>query len=191
MKTIFDLTKLIDNNLSVYPGDPVFYQESINHINDVNPYELQYIHISNHTGTHIDYPAHVIKDGKNSLDFPVSHLTGDGYIIEYKSSSDIIKLFDNKDLKDKIIFFKNAMHLDKNIVNYLLEKQIKIIGIDGLSIDKIEDTKLSLHNELLKNDILIVENLYLDEISEGDYQIMIAPLKIISDGIPARVIAWN
>jgi kynurenine formamidase len=38
--------------------------------------------MSNHLGTHIDYPSHIIKNGKNSSDYDINYLIGNSIIIE-------------------------------------------------------------------------------------------------------------
>ena len=186
----YDLTKLIDEKFPSYPGDPKFHIETIHSIGKNHSFALEYIHIGNHTGTHIDFPAHIIPDGKNSLDFPIRHLMGDGFIVVNRGVDDLIKFLGNLELKNKIIFFKNMEYLDNKLANFLVEKKVKIIGIDGLSVDLVDDIELPIHNILLKHDILIVENLCLQEVNERECYVLIAPLKLSSDGLPTRVLIW-
>jgi arylformamidase len=81
--------------------------------------------------------------------------------------------------------------LTKNGADELIKKQVKIVGIDYLSIDSLDEEKLPVHNQLLSNNILIVENLDLEQVPAGRYrEISIIPPNIIDmDGLPVRAFA--
>ena len=191
LKQCFDLTKLINHSLPQYTNDPHFYVDKVSEVNQMQSYAMEYIHIGNHTGTHIDFPAHVINGGKNSLDFPINCLMGKGYIVKNSDCNNMIEYLRNLDLKDSIIFFKNMEFLPFDLACFLVDNKVKIIGVDSLSVDNINSKDLPIHNLLLKHDILIVENLYLDEVDDCSCYILINPLKLISDGLPARVLMWH
>ena len=56
-----------------------------------------------------------------------------------------------------------------------------------MSVDAHDQAALQIHNILLKNEILILENLNLKEVSEGNYHLYVLPLKIENmDGLPVR-----
>jgi arylformamidase len=81
------------------------------------------------------------------------------------------------------------MCLTESAVEALVAKGAKIIGIDDLSVDSSSSPDLPVHKLLLKNGILIVENLDLRQAASGRYKIFICPLKVENmDGLPARVI---
>ncbi|MBA3537854.1 MAG: cyclase family protein [Tatlockia sp.] len=66
----------------VYPGDPRFSTEDVVSLKEGSQFHLCHMHLGNHTGTHIDFPAHVVHGGKTSTDFPIQSLIGSGLIIE-------------------------------------------------------------------------------------------------------------
>lgn len=71
-----------------------------------------------------------------------------------------------------------------------LIRDVKVVGIDYLSVDKYEEENLPVHKSLLSNDILIVEGLELNDAPIGRCKVYIMPLNIPNmDGLPARVIA--
>ena len=71
----------------------------------------------------------------------------------------------------------------------MVDKKIKLVGIDYFSIDLYEDANHTVHQLLCANNIVIVEGLDLRKIVPGDYEIFCLPLKIKdSDGAPARII---
>ena len=193
-KHIYDLSKILDENTQVFPGDLGFTQETICTLKN-HAFELRYLHLCNHNGTHIDFPSHVINQGKTSSNYAVTDLMGKCTIIDYaklihceqgiKQQLKLITL-------QPFVFFKNVEYLSDVVVDYLLTQAIKLVGVDCLSVDKISNEQLTIHNKLLRNDVLIVENLNLVDIDAGEGYTVIAPLNIANiDGVQARVILWR
>lgn len=203
----YDLTAEISPDLVVFPGDPCFAAEKLSSLEDGKKFGLCHMHLGNHTGTHVDFPAHTIKDGKTSSDFPIHYLTGPGIIIKVPSSEkSITRDFVSRQsiLKSDIVFFKTAnsdrskhepfheryVYIEPEAAIELFEKGVKAVGIDYISVDRYDDEDLTVHNTLLSREVLIVEGLELRDIPEGRYEIFVMPLKIPNmDGLPARVLA--
>jgi arylformamidase len=203
----YDLTAKISQNTVVFPGDPEYKSESVYSLDNDSPYNLCHLHFGNHIGTHIDFPAHVIKEGKTSNDFLIENLIGYGLIIEVPDAEkSITKVFVEKQqiMAGDFVFFKTAnsklSKQDKLINNYvyiepeaaevLLKKGVKIVGIDYVSVDRYGAQNLPVHHFLLANDVLIVEGLELNNVPIGRCKIYIMPINIDEmDGLPARVIA--
>ena len=198
----YDVTKLIHPEMLVYPGDPSFSKESICNLEKGDVCNLLHIHMSNHAGTHIDFPAHFIRNSKTSADFRLTHLMGRCLVIEIGPDVPLIfseNLLDQAIQEGDIIFFKTSNseiteYVDKYTAishaaaQYLREKKVKMVGIDYLSVDAHGDHDFPVHRELLSHDILIVENLELKDVSAGRYYARIYPLNLKDvDGSPARV----
>ncbi len=92
--------------------------------------------------------------------------------------------------KKKYYFEKNP-GLSITAANYLVSKKINLIGIDSPSIDLGSEKQFSVHKTLLKNNILIVENLAnLKKISGNHFNLVVLPLKLKdATGSPVRAIA--
>jgi arylformamidase len=205
-ENLYDLTLPMSENTILFPGDPVFCCKNLSSLKENKPFELQQLSFGNHTGTHIDFPSHVIKNGKNSSDFSISDLIGEGIIIEIPThcqsikktsiENSLIKKNDfvffktsNSDLLKEGKFSKNFVYIEPEAAKMLLRKKVRVVGIDYLSPDKCDDEDLPVHKILLSNNILIVEGLNLYGIDPGRCKIYIMPLKIPNlDGLPARVI---
>jgi len=197
----FDLTSEITEHTPVFPGDPPFMREQISAISpdEQGSFNLYHLHMGNHTGTHIDFPAHVLAEGKTSSDYQLNELIGDGCVIEVPDdistiSSDFVA--NNPIQKGDFIFFKTKteksskfVHLDISAAEMLVEKGVRIVGIDQMSVDATGAEDLPVHRYLLGHDVLIVEGLKLSGVEAGRGEIIIAPLKIENiDGSPTRVI---
>jgi len=204
---IYDLTIEISPETTVFPGDPTFQAEPISEVKHGSTFTLLHFHFGNHTGTHIDFPAHVIVKGKTSSAYPLERLMGTMQLIEVPGDGHVtLRHVESLSPKDgTIIFFKTNnsranLHdkpytdsyaaIDPSAAEELARKGFSIVGIDYLSVDRVEDEELPTHHCLLSNDILIIENLDLRKIPAGKYHVTIAPLKVKeADGLPVRVIA--
>jgi arylformamidase len=205
---VYDLTIPITKELPVFPGDPFFKSEEIKSLDKGDAFKLCHIEMGNHMGTHIDFPAHVIEHGKTSTNYPIESLIGSGLIIELPDNEECIqaqfvqkqpiqkndfvffKTSNSKRLSKQKEFSKKFVYLEPGAAKSLIEKGVRIVGIDYLSIDSYEAEGLPVHRELLANEVLIVEGLNLAEVPPGRYKIYIMPTHILDmDGLPARVIA--
>lgn len=203
MAEIIDISLDINEDTAVMPENPEFNKEELASIGEEG-YKLYKICMSNHIGTHIDAPAHFIKDGALINQLPLNDLVGRAQVVEirdqYKVSLDELK---KADIKDNIrILFKtrnskllnenrlteNFVYLDKEAAAYLVKKGVRLVGLDYFSIDRIEDQEKPAHVELSGNDVIVIEGINLLHVEPGEYELTALPIKINADGAPARVI---
>jgi arylformamidase len=88
-------------------------------------------------------------------------------------------------------FRKDFTYITPEAARVLVAKNIKLVGIDYLSVEEFGSDDFMTHITLLEKEIVIIEGLDLREIPAGDYELICLPLKIISptgDGAPARTI---
>lgn len=153
-----------------------------------------------HTGTHVDAPAHM-SDGKSIDKFPDNYLVGNCSVIDCTHVNDQIQIHDLGKIDTEIVFLKtknsftkssdsfdyNLVTLSADAASYLVKSNVKIVGIDGLSVEKNDPTH-QVHKILFSAGIFIVEGLRLDNIVGGEYTSFIFPLFIQNvDAAPARV----
>jgi len=210
---LLDLTLTISEKLPVFPGSPKPQFIPWNKIKR-DGYNLELLFLSSHTGTHIDAPFHFIDKGKKIHDISVNRLVGRVTLIKKRKKpnqsitrSDIINfekkhgkisknaivIFStgwNKNLEKEYYFEKNP-GLSISAAKYLVSKKINLVGIDSPSIDLGNEKKFLVHNILLKNNILIVENLTnLEKIQNTHFDLVVLPLKLKNaTGSPVRAIA--
>lgn len=203
MDKIIDISLDINEDTVVMPENPEFNKEELASIGEEG-YRLYKICMSNHTGTHIDAPAHFIKGGTLIDQLPLNDLIGKALVVEIrdqdKVSLDEIKESDisghtrillktrNSELLNENKLSKDFVYLDKKAAGYLVEKGIRLVGLDYFSIDRIEDQEKPAHVELAGNDVIIIEGINLLHVEPGEYQLTALPIKINTDGAPARVI---
>lgn len=189
----------IDLKTPVFPGDPKQEIKQFATIKE-NGWNEKRLTINSHFSTHIDSPYHMLESGKKLTDFPIETFIGEAIVIdvrnqnqikpnlEYVKPNDIVFFFTghiDKAYSDN--FFKDNPVISKETTQKLIEKKIKIVGLDSYSPD---NEPFDVHKLFFKHDILIVENLInLDKIKGKRFKCYIMPLKIQdADGAPCRVI---
>jgi len=74
-------------------------------------------------------------------------------------------------------------------VERLAAMGVKLIGIDTASIDPADSKTLESHQRIRRLDMRVLENLVLDDVPEGDYELIALPLKLVSaDASPVRAV---
>ena len=81
--------------------------------------------------------------------------------------------------------------ISEEVADYLISSNKKGIGLDVISIEAIESEDLPMHHKVLKNNLVIIENLCnLDQIGSDLFTFCALPLKFInSDGASVRAVA--
>ena len=201
---LYDASVRISENIIVYPGDPQFRIRQMETI-PKDPLNTSMVEMGIHTGTHVDTPLHCFAEGKTITDFSIDQFCGTCQVLDvthipfgqaitrkhlskYRIVEEDIILFKTQNSQIPLDQFKeDFVYLDQDAARFLIEKEVKIVGIDYLSIDQFDS--LTVHQMLLSKNILIYEVLQLSHIPEGQYYFFGGPLKIInSEGAPARVI---
>ncbi len=208
---VIDLTHTIKQGMPVFPGteppklDPASTFEK-------DGFRETLITMYSHTGTHMDAPAHVRADGITLDEFPAHKFVGKAIVVDCSNlgAGDTIGISYINKYKNIIddaefVLFKTGWDkywntekyygkfpvIDDEVADYLINSNKKGIGLDVISIEDIDSEKLPLHHKVLKNNLVIIENLYnLDQIGDGLFTFCALPLKFInSDGASVRAIA--
>ena len=195
---IIDLTMPISRDIPLYTPDRVPQIKQIASIakDGWNEHEVR---ITTHVSTHIDAPYHFISDSKKLDDFSIEKFIGNGVLVDCRKQKivtetkakirkdDIVLFYTGQSKKSKKDYGKDAPVISSSLAKELVKKKVKMIGIDAFSPD---NDPYEVHSILLKNDILIVENLVnLDKLLGKRFQVIVLPLKLALDGAPCRVIA--
>ncbi len=199
-----DITVSIDSATPVWPGDPAPVISRIAAHESGDGYQLSEAFFGLHTGTHIDAPLHFIQGAKDITALSIDKMIGEVRVLDATA----IKIITAAWLEDKavqqgerLIFktlnypLKEPVHykeeftaLDESATGFLAAKKIRFAGIDGLSI-AIYPSLREAHVTLLKEEIIIAENLHLEEIDAGMYDMICLPVKITgAEAAPARVL---
>jgi len=195
---IIDVTRSLKKDMLVYPGDVIPSFSQVEH----GRYLVSDLHMSSHTGTHIDAPAHYLKSGDTIDTILLSSLIGRCRVIDISGTGSTLitaadlegKLSGVKRLLLKTRFSgKDTFREDYPSLAYdtacsITDNGIECVGIDSPSIESY-NCDGSIHRRLLGNGCIIIELLDLSDVSEGDYDMVALPLRLAGlDGSPARVV---
>lgn len=208
-RQIIDLTHRLETGMPTYPGDRpapqiITHQES--------GYLISEIHIGSHFGTHIDAPRHFLPDGKTIDEFELSRFTGSALCLrrEYDCAVALTLTDDERETISRIKpqwllihtgfdrfwgqpqYFEQHPYLSIELARQLIELGITGVGIDFPSVDAADAAaqNFPVHHLLMKHEILIAENLTnLQSLPQDLFTLCALPLKIKTEGAPARVVA--
>jgi arylformamidase len=204
---IYDITVPIHSTMPVYEGDPGVKIEPWSAFAKGDSSNVSILNFGAHTGTHVDAPAHFIEGARKIDALPLEVLIGPARVIRVPEELNEItpEFLERCDLSglERVIFHtrnsgfwnegfrKDYTHLLPEAAQMLVDRGIKLVGTDYLSIEKFHSGHHKTHLTLLSNDVIIVEGLTLSDVPEGDYELICLPLKIADgsgDGAPARAV---
>lgn len=172
----------------VYPGDPKPTLKCLKSTDEGEVYNLSEVSLCVHNGTHIDAPYHFLPDGNTVESIPLDAFVGECYVarrsgdIDAKCAKDILQ---NADGAERILIGGNVT-VCADAARVFADAEIKLIGNDGLSVGP-EDAPMEVHKILLEKNVVLLEGIVLDNVSEGKYFLSAAPLNINgADGSPCR-----
>lgn len=163
------------------------------------------IQLSSHTGTHVEAPAHFLRDGATIDQVGLHSCIGPSTVIDLTTVGEKITAEDleEKDIREGDIvllkttnssldvtggFYPYFIYLDVSGAQYLVSKRIKAVGIDYLGIER-GDPKHLTHLALMKNNVTIIEGLRLQQVEPGSYFCCCLPLYTIGlEAAPARAV---
>ncbi len=210
MNNWIDATQTLQDGMAYWPGQDAPQFKLSASLENGDMANLTQLNLSAHTGTHMDAPLHFVAGKKDISEMPLEAMTGNAKLFEIITGKNITKeniisaekRVGNIKKGDKILFKthfssknwimepfdENYPALAKDAAEYLVEKEILVVGIDYLSIAPFNNL-VEIHQILLEKEIWVIEGLNLSEVEEGKYEIIATPLKISgSDGSPARIL---
>jgi arylformamidase len=205
---IYDVTIPISENVPVYEGDPKVKINVTASLAKGDAANVTRLSFGAHTATHVDAPNHFIEGTRKVHELDLQKFIGSCRVIELDESVLEIepKHVENLETVERVLFktrnsnFWNEpekgfrtdfTYISPEAAQILVEKNIKLVGIDYLSVEKFGSEDFATHITFLEKEVAIIEGLDLREVPAGDYELICLPLKIISatgDGAPARTI---
>jgi arylformamidase len=207
---IYDVSVPIDNGMPVWPTDPAvsLVTATIPSIDRRRTIRVTTIQMGSHTGTHIDAPNHFVEGGKKLHQIPLKVLVGEVSVfhiagvpsinrrhleqLDWLGVKRVLFKTDNSDHWQDEEFYENFVYLEPDAAAFLVERGLRLVGIDYLSIDRYGSEHHPTHLVLLPNDVVVLEGLNLKEVAPGRYQMVALPLNLQqADGAPTRVILMD
>ncbi|EJQ44400.1 MULTISPECIES: arylformamidase [Bacillus] len=198
-----DISQPLNNDIATWPGDTPFSYEVSWSKEDSGSVNVGKLTMSIHTGTHIDAPFHFDNDGKKVLDLDIHVYVGAARVIDVSGLESIgkkeLERFKLEGVERLLLrtsshgkaqeFPEKIPYLRADIADFLSSKGIRLIGVDVPSVDPLDDKELAAHHQLFKHGIHILENVVLDHVADGDYELIALPLALTdADGSPVRAV---
>jgi len=201
MSRFFDVSIPIREGMIVYPGNPI---PSIRRYARIpkNVTNESVVTFGCHTGSHVDSSLHISNEGTGVEALPLDSFFGKCKVLDLTyvekevhkqdltgkeiGKRPILLIKTKNSLSGYMDFKKDFVHIKMDAAKYLVEIGVKTLGFDYLSVKKFGGDD-DVH-ELLINNLTLFEGLDLSKVPEGEYTFLGLPLRMNTDGAPARVI---
>lgn len=209
-KTFIDVSVPIRNAMMVYRGNPAVRMRAAMTLrrNGVN---LSEICLGSHTGTHVDAPRHFIERGTGIDRVELRRFIGAAWVADLRrvrggigaddlrrariphGSRRVLLLTRNSRLWHPVRPFRtDFVYLAADGADWLIEREVELVGIDYLSIEGFGIPGAPTHTRLLGAGIPILEGLDLFTIAPGRWQMAAFPLRIADgDAGLTRAVLWK
>ncbi|WP_010459181.1 arylformamidase [Acidovorax radicis] len=203
-RPLWDISPPVHTGSPVFPGDTAYSQAWCATIGPGCPVNVSAITLSPHVGAHADAPLHYDAQGATigdvSLDAflgpcRVVHAIGCGALITWDHIAHAV----DGALPARVLvrtYAQAPAQWDGQLTAYapdtierLADRGVLLVGIDTASIDPADSKTLDSHQVIRRRGLRVLENLVLDHVPEGDYELIALPLKLTTaDASPVRAV---
>ncbi|MDO8775653.1 MAG: arylformamidase [Burkholderiaceae bacterium] len=206
MKRIWDISPPIDENAAVFPGDTAYSQRLHFSLSPDCPVNVNSITLSPHTGAHADAPLHYAAGGATAGALGLEPYLGRCRVIHCLDSGPLVRpghvAHAMQNLPARVLirtsraasqdwgsFTALAGETIAYLATHSIANKLLLVGLDTPSVDPATSQTLPSHQMLQQLDLRVLENLVLDDVPEGDYELIALPLKLTrADASPVRAI---
>ena len=202
---LIDVTVPLDSKLPSYPGNAPFTIEAVKRLSQGDSSNVSTLHLSAHSGTHVDAPRHFFDEAPGPEAMPLELLCGRARVVEVRARQGIgareLSTLDltedvrlliktrNSQLWGSPDFHTDYVGITEEGARHLVDRGVKVLGIDYLSVEEFKKPGAPAHHVLLGGGTIVIEGLDLREVEPGIYEMFCLPLRIVgADGAPARVV---
>jgi len=189
----------------VYPGDPAPRVEQAKAIRRGDVCNVSLLTMGSHTGTHVDAPYHFIDGGPRLGEVALDRMVGEALVVDLRGraavdaaaladaplrAGDILLCHtDNSERWAAPNFQTDFTYLTLDAARLLVERGVRAVGIDYLSIEQFGSSDFPVHHCLLGAGVFVIEGLDLRGAEPGRYTLVCLPLRFPElDGAPARAV---
>jgi arylformamidase len=204
IRRLWDISPPVHAGSPVFPGDTAYQQQWVASIGPGCPVNVSAITLSPHIGAHADAPLHYAPEGAaiGALDLTpylgrcrVIHAIGAGPLVRAEHLAHALAGLPPRVLVRTYAampqgrFDDELPAFDAALIEQLADLGVLLVGIDSASVDPAASKELPSHQALRRRGLRVLENLLLDEVPEGDYELIALPLKLTSaDASPVRAV---
>jgi arylformamidase len=204
MQTLWDISPPVAPGSPVFPGDTPYQQQWAATLGPGCPVNVSTLTLSPHVGAHADAPLHYDPAGHSigAVDLApylgrcrVIHAIARGPLVRWEHIAHALQ-----DLPPRVLVRTyERMPVERwdgdlaayapETIERLADAGVQLVGIDTASIDPADSKTLDSHQVIRRRNLRVLENLVLDEVPEGDYELIALPLKLMTaDASPVRAV---
>ncbi len=203
-RRVWDISPPVHPGAPVFPGDTPFALAWACRIGPGCPVNVSALTLSPHVGAHADAPLHYDEAGAaiGALSLApylgacrVVHAIGCGPLVRWEHLEHAAANLPPRVLvrtyrRAPLDRFDDALAaFAPDTVERLADLGVALIGIDTASIDPAASKTLDSHQVVRRRGLHVLENLVLDDVAEGDYELIALPLKFVTaDASPVRAV---
>ena len=205
MQRLWDISPPVNARSPVFPGDTRYSQVWGATISPTCPVNVSAITLSPHTGAHADAPLHYEAGAQTIGEVPLEPFLGPCRVIHAIGVGPLVQLAHlahamSPPLPARVLvrtyakapidaFDNDCAAFAPATLEALADLGVELVGIDTASVDPASSKTLDSHQVLRRRGLRVLENLVLDEVPEGDYELIAQPLKLTSaDASPVRAV---
>ena len=203
MSVLIDISPPISAAIAVWPGDVPYEREVAYDMQDGAHMTLSAIHTTLHLGAHADAPNHYAKDGHGIGAQDLAPYYGPCQVVQvnvaagqriYPADVPVAitqprVLFCTGSFPNPDEFNEDYVSLSPELVHWLNDSGVCLVGIDTPSVDPFESKALESHNALAVTRMANLEGLVLGRVPPGSYQLIALPLPLQNaDASPVRAV---
>jgi arylformamidase len=201
---LWDISPPVHAGSPAFPGDTAYRQTWVARIGPGCPVNVSALTLSPHLGAHADAPLHYDEAGAavGELDLApylgpcrVIHAIGRGALVTWAHLAHALDGLPPRVLvrtyaRQPQQAFDDALPaFAPQTLERLADAGVVLVGIDSASVDPAASKALEAHQVLRRRQLRVLENLWLDDVPEGDYELIALPLKLVhADASPVRAV---
>ena len=196
--TLHDISLLLRLGIPEWPGDTPFDCRWTARIEEGSSVNLSCVSASPHVGTHADAPLHVRDGWPASHQLPLDAFVGPCHVIEVAAhvgqlNFSQLGIADDARVERLLLqtgcciadgaFPRAWPVLSTQCVDELLQRGLRLLGVDCPSVDERESRSLDVHHRVFAGGAYVLENLDLSHVKPGEYELVALPMRV--DGLDA------
>ncbi|MES2100055.1 MAG: arylformamidase [Pseudomonadota bacterium] len=203
MNRLWDISPPVGPGSPLFPGDTAYSQQWTARIGPDCPVNLSAITMSPHIGAHADAPLHYGPGAPTIGEVDLAPYLGPCRVIHAIGCGPLVRpehlAHAAEHLPPRVLVRTCAAaptHWSPEFsafapetIRWLASRGVRLVGIDSQSVDPADSKTLDSHHLLLEHDLRVLENLVLDDVPAGDYELIALPLKLtMADASPVRAV---
>lgn len=188
---IWDISPPVSPATPTFPGDEPYQLRWTAQLGPGCPVNLSSVSTSPHVGAHADAPLHYANGAPDIASVALDPYLGPCRVIHALGVGPLVRpehlAHALANLPPRVLL-RTALQADTvwrddfsacapETLALLAARGVRLVGIDTQSVDPASSKTLDAHQQLLRANLRVLENLVLDEVAEGDYELIALPLR--------------